>query len=349
MKKLISILLAVAMLACFMVATVSADEVTTASIYGSSVTVKSGETTNVSVTTTNASGFCAYSYVLSYDPAKLTVNSVSGNGVMSNIGSGSVLVTFQTGDNVTSHSFTVNVTVNGKCGTYGIGVSVNNLYAFGENSEAVVLGYSVGGASITVDHDYKLINTVASTCKVAGYEEYECSLCGDTYTVALPLADHTPKAAVIENNVPATCTTDGSYDEVVYCSVCGDELSRKTVTVKGGHKWADLDEWTYDDDTHWHECTVCGERCEHEAPHQTIEEGAVRIAYAGASATKDGYATYQCFCGYTWTIVIPADPNLDPDIPPTGDITDTLTAGTAAILVTMMGTVALVVKRKTAK
>lgn len=347
MKKLISILLAVAMLACFMVAAVSADEVTTASIYGSGATVKSGETTNVSVTTTNASGFCAYSYVLTYDPAKLTVNSVSGNGVMSNIGSGSVLVTFQTGDNVTSHSFSVNVTVNGKCGTYGIGISVNNLYAFGENSEAVVLGYSVGGASITVDHNYELINTVASTCKVAGYNEYKCSLCGDTYQEALPLAEHTAGKTVIENEVAATCTKDGSYDEVVYCSVCGDELSRNTVVVPGGHKWET--EWSFDNKEHWHECSVCGERCEHADIHQTKATGAIRIYYEGASADKNGLERWQCLCGYTWEEIIPADPNLDPDVPPTGDITDTLTAGTAAILVTMMGAVALVVKRQTAK
>lgn len=346
MKKLISILLAVAMLACFMVATVSADEVTTASIYGSHVTAKSGESTTVSVTTTNESGFCAFSYVLTYDPAALTVNSVSGNGVMSNIGNGSVLVTFQTGDNVTSHTFTVNFTVNGTCGNYGIGISVNNLYAFGENSAAVVLGYSVGGGSITVAHDYQVINTVASTCEVAGYTEYKCSLCGDTYKEALPLAAHTPAAAVIENNVPATCTTDGSYDEVVYCSVCGDELSRNTVTVPGGHKWADG--WSYNDETHWHECLVCGERCEHEAAHQTKADGAVRIYYAGASADHDGLERWQCLCGYTWEEVIPADPNLDPDIPPTGDVSSRIALTTGAILVTMMGAVALVVKRKTA-
>ncbi|MGN1347934.1 MAG: carboxypeptidase regulatory-like domain-containing protein, partial [Acutalibacteraceae bacterium] len=29
----------------------------------------------------------------------------------------------------------------------------------------------------------------------------------------------------------ATCLAEGSYDEVVYCSVCGEELSRNTVTI----------------------------------------------------------------------------------------------------------------------
>lgn len=42
---------------------------------------------------------------------------------------------------------------------------------------------------------------------------------------------HDPAPAVKENVVEATATENGSYDEVVYCSVCGTEISRKTVTV----------------------------------------------------------------------------------------------------------------------
>ena len=39
-------------------------------------------------------------------------------------------------------------------------------------------------------------------------------------------ADHLPGEPVRENEVPATCTEEGQYDEVVYCSVCHTELSR---------------------------------------------------------------------------------------------------------------------------
>lgn len=42
---------------------------------------------------------------------------------------------------------------------------------------------------------------------------------------------HDPAAPVKENVVEATATENGSYDEVVYCSVCGTEISRRTVTV----------------------------------------------------------------------------------------------------------------------
>ncbi|MBR7009470.1 MAG: carbohydrate-binding domain-containing protein, partial [Oscillospiraceae bacterium] len=49
---------------------------------------------------------------------------------------------------------------------------------------------------------------------------------------------HTPGDPVVENNVAATCTAAGSYDSVVYCTECGEELSRETVTVPAlGHDY----------------------------------------------------------------------------------------------------------------
>ena len=48
--------------------------------------------------------------------------------------------------------------------------------------------------------------------------------------------DHVPGEPVTENEVAKTCTVDGSYDTVVYCTVCGDELSRETIPVPAtGH------------------------------------------------------------------------------------------------------------------
>ena len=60
----------------------------------------------------------------------------------------------------------------------------------------------------------------------------KCKYCGkDIAAIA-----HTPGEAVKENVVAATCTTAGSYESVVYCTVCKTELSRQTVTVDAlGH------------------------------------------------------------------------------------------------------------------
>ena len=64
----------------------------------------------------------------------------------------------------------------------------------------------------------------AATCT----KPAECEVCGAEYGEAL---GHTKGEAVRENEVPASCTEAGSYDEVVYCSVCGDELSREEKVI----------------------------------------------------------------------------------------------------------------------
>ena len=47
---------------------------------------------------------------------------------------------------------------------------------------------------------------------------------------------HTPSEAVRENEVQATCETDGNYDEVVYCLECNEEISRITNVINAiGH------------------------------------------------------------------------------------------------------------------
>ena len=52
--------------------------------------------------------------------------------------------------------------------------------------------------------------------------------------------EHTPGEATRENEKPATCTEPGSYDEVVKCTVCGEEISRETKTVPAtGHNWGE--------------------------------------------------------------------------------------------------------------
>lgn len=53
--------------------------------------------------------------------------------------------------------------------------------------------------------------------------------------------EHTPATAVRENVVSATCTAQGSYDEVVYCSSCGEKLSiTKKYTSALGHNYTSV-------------------------------------------------------------------------------------------------------------
>ena len=72
----------------------------------------------------------------------------------------------------------------------------------------------------------------APTCKDAGWAAYEtCSRCDyTTYQVIAATGIHTPGEAAQENVVGATCTVPGSYDNVIHCTVCGELISRETVT-----------------------------------------------------------------------------------------------------------------------
>lgn len=79
-----------------------------------------------------------------------------------------------------------------------------------------------------------------ATEDAAGSKHRDCVRGDDTQTEEIPQLTHahTPGAAVKENEVPATCTTDGSYDEVVRCTKCGEVISTTHKTTPAlGHKW----------------------------------------------------------------------------------------------------------------
>ena len=107
-------------------------------------------------------------------------------------------------------------------------------------------------------------------CISNGNAEYwECGLCTRYFldeagtqetalqNVVLAKTGHTPGEAVRENEIPASCTADGSYDEVTYCTVCSEKLSTERRTVPAaGHKWSE--KYGSDKSGHWHICEVCG-------------------------------------------------------------------------------------------
>ena len=78
-------------------------------------------------------------------------------------------------------------------------------------------------------HTYSSVTT-PPTCAEQGYTTYTCE-CGDSYVadyVDAPGHTYEPADVVIENEVASTWDKVGSYDEVVYCSACGEEISRET-------------------------------------------------------------------------------------------------------------------------
>ncbi|MBP5751126.1 MAG: hypothetical protein J6X24_10080, partial [Firmicutes bacterium] len=83
-------------------------------------------------------------------------------------------------------------------------------------------------------HNYDLTTPVSlreASCTSDGLEEYVCLDCGVIHREVIPARGHDPEDPVHEHEVEATCSSEGSYEEVVYCAVCGEELSRESVHV----------------------------------------------------------------------------------------------------------------------
>ncbi len=97
------------------------------------------------------------------------------------------------------------------------------------------------GETITATgHTTEIQNAKAATCTEEGYSGDEvCTVCGATVTAGstIQTTEHTAGEAVVENKKLVSCTEGGSYDSVVYCTVCGYEISRENVEIEAatGH------------------------------------------------------------------------------------------------------------------
>ena len=149
------------------------------------------------------------------------------------------------------------------------------------------------------------------TCTSFGTKERKCD-CGKIETAQVEKAAHTPAEAVTENAVAATCETDGSHDEVVYCSVCGHEISRVNVVDKAaGHKAEKVAgkaaTCTEPGLTDGEKCSVCGKTItkQTETPALGHDWGAWEETEK-ATCTENGEETRTCQregCGETETRV----------------------------------------------
>ena len=143
-------------------------------------------------------------------------------------------------------------------------------------------------------HTEAIDQAVPPTCTETGLTEgTHCSECHEVLVAQETVPDlggHTPGVAVRENEILMSCSTDGSYDEVVYCVACTTELSRTSQTVPstGDHNYA------------------------------TEVEGTKVVA----TCCKTGTVTMQCACGATKEQTLEIDPDnhteaIDQAVPPT--------------------------------
>lgn len=154
------------------------------------------------------------------------------------------------------------------------------------------------------------------TCTEDGFETMAC-ICGETETTVLPKIGHTEGTPVEENRKEATCTEDGAFDTVIYCTTCQAEISRTTTTVTAaGHDEAEA---VKENETHAscatdgkYDMVVYCKTCGAEIGRKTTVVPATGAhVYANetdrkeATCTEDGFVTKACGCGETETTVLP--------------------------------------------
>ena len=219
------------------------------------------------------------------------------------------------------------------------------LYCIDEGCEGVELSRETFVIYATGHTEGEWTQTEASTCTVPGEEAVFCTVCGDvletrkteklshtygdwiTLTEAdcvhdgsqykccefcdakevekVPAFGHTEGEAVTENQVETSCSSDGGYDTVVYCTVCDEEISRVRTVFPAYPHTEVTDEGkemtcTQDGLTEGKHCSVCGT--------VTLEQEVIPASGHDYEAevtpptmTSDGYTTYTCtVCGHTY-------------------------------------------------
>lgn len=145
---------------------------------------------------------------------------------------------------------------------------------------------------------------ITATIEAGDYEAEEIIDVADasaTFTVEAPHTCAPYGDAVVENKVDATCTTDGSYDSVVYCE-CGEVYSSEKVTVPAtGHTDGEVVEEnkvaaTCTTDGSYDTVVYCSV-CEAEVSRTTVPVPATGHT-AAEPVEEDGFmVTYCSVCG----------------------------------------------------
>ena len=161
-------------------------------------------------------------------------------------------------------------------------------------------------------HDIVMHNSKAPTCTAIGWHEYEtCSRCDYTTYTEIPATGHTPAKVVIENMVSATCLQAGEYDSVVYCAICGEEVSRqaKTILALGHYIIHNAGKEATCTEDGWDAYDMCA-RCDYSTYKVVPALGHYLIPHdsKAPTCTEIGWKTYvTCSrCDYTTYQEIPA-------------------------------------------
>lgn len=138
-------------------------------------------------------------------------------------------------------------------------------------------------------HDFVHVEAQDATCTVDGWSAYDyCTRCDVKEGYEKKVAPgHIKGDVVVENKVESTCASKGSYDNVVYCTVCEEELSRKAASIaklphaEENKKFFEAKDNSCTEigwDSYW-VCGDCGYSTYVEIPVRKHNESEVKIEY----------------------------------------------------------------------
>ncbi len=150
-------------------------------------------------------------------------------------------------------------------------------------------------------HTVKKIEGHDAECAKTGLTEgTKCETCGVILKAqsVIPAKGHTPGKVERENETDATCTTDGSYEEIIKCSTCGEELSSTKIVVPAAHKLTHVDQ--VDSTTsatgmkEHYKCSVCSKLFSDSTGTTEVTEASLIIPKksSGGSSSSGSSATY---------------------------------------------------------
>ncbi len=380
MKKIVSLLLAVMLLACLPLSVSAAT---------------AGDEVTINFTAQNL-GFAGYAATVNYDSSALELISISASGMYDVNGNSIMVMSLNPITDANLFTATFKVLPGAEAGkTYNVTATVTE--AYDENVEPVAL--SISGGSITIDKpvcehvwDEGKV-TKEATCTEDGVKTYTCTVagCGETKTETIAATGHSFGEWKVTK--AATCTEKG--EEAREC-VCGEKETREIAAT--GHSFG---EWKV---TKAATCTekgeearecVCGEKETREIAATGHSFGEWKVTKA-ATCTEKGEEARECACGeketreisvvehalnaygkdstHHWALCdncdyvgekeahsydyngvcvcgatkpVVDDPNLD-DVPQTGDITPYITMIFVSVMA-LAASAAFVLKRKAVK
>ena len=253
------------------------DSATTVTVETLSNEVKAGDTVTLAVTIANNPGFTDFQWIIEYDKSKLEIESIEtsriidfeGEEIVSDYISGALVeanpnyddgkafitcakTTAFTKDNTTLFKLVFEVKGTADAGFAEVKIVSDRFASVGEFINA---NYISGGVTVVhVCGNGTLVPAVEATCTDPSVDAYYVCSCKKAYedeACQKEITDlddwkiknndalgHTEGEAVIENKVSGDCENGGSYDSVVYCTVCDEELSRDTFTTEAlGHDY----------------------------------------------------------------------------------------------------------------